>query len=325
MSQSAEAESHGPELPKSLRRLLVESYLTFVVAVAVGSVLGGGLSLWMDVRGYCETHYLIADGPPDDFAITRWGSSQPHVLSFETERRGDELWVRSEYRGLNQQPDSLAVVQELRSLGYDFRGMRGGRIGVLTTLAELFASPVFLATSFGSLQLVFAMAGWWGMRALRNHSLSQHSVFVGNLKAIGAGLLCGVLLLAVGAAYEQILRGILGKSPPSFWDNTQGLPVAALYVLIVFGAIGAPVSEEIFFRGYLFGKFQSAGRCRMGIIVSSLLFGVAHFSDPWHIPGIIVFGCILAGVYRRTGTLVAPITAHAVNNLTGLLLLASSG
>ncbi len=80
--------------------------------------------------------------------------------------------------------------------------------------------------------------------------------------------------------------------------------------LMAFAAvIVAPFCEEIVFRGYLYsaGK-RFAGPWASGI-ASSLVFAAAHGSMAALLP-LFVFGCALAFLYQRTGSLWAPIAVH---------------
>jgi membrane protease YdiL (CAAX protease family) len=80
--------------------------------------------------------------------------------------------------------------------------------------------------------------------------------------------------------------------------------------LMAFAAvIAAPLCEEIVFRGYLYsaGK-RFAGPWASGI-ASALVFAAAHGSMSALLP-LFVFGCVLAFLYQRTGSLWAPIAVH---------------
>ena len=129
------------------------------------------------------------------------------------------------------------------------------------------------------------------------------------LGILGIGL---ALLLPVG-----LQEGVMVEHDPQ--DAVQGL-AAALATLI-----GAPLVEELAFRGYLMRRFTSAHFETVdphragwaGIAVSSLLFGVLH---PAWIPGV-AFGLLFALAYRARGRLTDAILAHALANLALLIAL----
>ncbi|WP_436045419.1 CPBP family intramembrane glutamic endopeptidase [Pseudoxanthomonas sp. LjRoot143] len=101
--------------------------------------------------------------------------------------------------------------------------------------------------------------------------------------------------------------------------------------LALFAVMLAPLYEELLFRRVLFGRLWQGGWPVLGLILSSLVFALVH-----ELPGlngkpmgstvflILVYagmGAIFAWVYRRTGTLWAPIAAHILNNAIALAVL----
>lgn len=81
-----------------------------------------------------------------------------------------------------------------------------------------------------------------------------------------------------------------------------------------------PLAEEMVFR-----MGMQTALCRAGlspwraILTSALMFGLVHM-NPAQIPGATLFGLILGWLYLRSGSIWLPVTAHMVNNLTGVLL-----
>lgn len=90
----------------------------------------------------------------------------------------------------------------------------------------------------------------------------------------------------------------------------------------VFGiaVIAAPVTEELIFRGCLYGVLrQSSGRIP-AMLVSSVVFALIHGHLP-SLPGLLILAAALTLVYERCGSLWAPISMHAAFN--GLTILAA--
>jgi membrane protease YdiL (CAAX protease family) len=303
----------------SIWRLVLGVYAALIAAVAVGTLIASPF-IASRVRSFNEMTYRIGEFPTDDVALQAWALTQPNVVSFQTERRDQELWIRSEYRAFHTQPPSLQLVTQMRALGYTFQGMHGGQSGVVSTISELITDPQNLATMLGSMQLAFAGIGLWRIHTSRNLGLT--GLFPGhNLRAILAGLCGGLLLLSVGFVYRLVLTSLLAQSPPSPWDASIAMPMATKAVFLVFGGICAPVAEEIFFRGYVFEKFRGAGYVGIGLVVSSFLFAIIHFSDPYNVPCIGIYGAVLSWMFYKSGSLVAPIVAHAVNNGVAIILM----
>jgi membrane protease YdiL (CAAX protease family) len=82
--------------------------------------------------------------------------------------------------------------------------------------------------------------------------------------------------------------------------------------------IAAPIGEEVFYRGFLFGGLRSRFGFWTAALLSAGLFGLSHATDgPVLIPLLTVFGVAQALLYERRRSLVAPIAAHAMFNLIG--------
>lgn len=86
--------------------------------------------------------------------------------------------------------------------------------------------------------------------------------------------------------------------------------------------IFAPISEEIYFRGFLYPAISKKLGKNFGMIITSLIFGGMHFDLIRLIP-LALGGLWLNWLYEKSGSLVTNITAHAVWNLimTSLLFL----
>lgn len=87
--------------------------------------------------------------------------------------------------------------------------------------------------------------------------------------------------------------------------------------------LGAPLVEELLFRGGVMNSLHRAGHgARATIVWSAVLFGVFHL-NPAQIPFAFLLGLLLGWLYYRTGSLLPGILCHFINNLTGAVLLRS--
>jgi membrane protease YdiL (CAAX protease family) len=134
-----------------------------------------------------------------------------------------------------------------------------------------------------------------------------------------------------GIAY--LMRPLLGEPEVSgpvqdLLDKSQGLAFAGLILSV---AVGAPLVEELFFRGLLLRSLQRRVPDWAAVVVSAVAFGIAHGSA---LPvdavllvmiSLTVFGAILAILAIRTGRLGPSIVTHAVFNLFTLLYLTFAG
>lgn len=88
-------------------------------------------------------------------------------------------------------------------------------------------------------------------------------------------------------------------------------------------AIGAPVSEELLFRGLLLPALAAT---RLGFVPAAVLSTLAwaglHFTYSWAgLAEVALAGLVLCWAWRRSGSLWVPIACHAVYNGTILLAL----
>jgi uncharacterized protein len=104
--------------------------------------------------------------------------------------------------------------------------------------------------------------------------------------------------------------------------NTSILATVSAGLLIV---VGAAVSEEILFRGLIFGALRSYGPFWLAALFSSALFGLVHLPNGSLAVVILLslFGWLLAYLYERTGSIGPSIVLHGLNNALafGVLLL----
>ena len=140
------------------------------------------------------------------------------------------------------------------------------------------------------------------------------------------GLALGTVtqLLLVPLLYFPLLR-LLDRSPDDvaaeareLTDKASGLGVLLLFVVVV---LAAPVIEEIFFRGLLLRSLEARIGGAPALVVSSLLFGLAHFQ--WlQLPALVMFGVVAGALAQRFGLLGPAIFAHiAFNAVTVVVLL----
>ena len=100
-------------------------------------------------------------------------------------------------------------------------------------------------------------------------------------------------------------------------DRAEGLGVALLVVLVV---VGAPIIEELFFRGLLLRSIQARWSDSLALWASSILFGLAHF-ELLQLPALVMFGLVAGYCAQRTGRLGMSIWAHVGFNATTVAFL----
>jgi membrane protease YdiL (CAAX protease family) len=80
------------------------------------------------------------------------------------------------------------------------------------------------------------------------------------------------------------------------------------------GGIVAPIAEEVFFRGILYGFFRRWGVV-VALVFSTLLFVFPHLGTHGLPTTQIIGGILFALAYEVEDSLLAPITIHALGNM----------
>lgn len=135
-------------------------------------------------------------------------------------------------------------------------------------------------------------------------------------------LLCTVVLATLVDLFAGWMHQTWG-APLPFVDRYRAMIQwrdAWHGALVVGGlAIAPALCEEVFFRGICQGVFTLTWGARGGLILSSAFFAIAHGSV-WYFPLYFLLGLYLGVLHHRSGGLLWPILAHAVNNAWTLIL-----
>ncbi len=144
--------------------------------------------------------------------------------------------------------------------------------------------------------------------------------------AAASVLIAGISYYVITALYSSLVRLHGNDKLPSelgVGKSTVALAAAGLFVCVI-----APIAEEFFFRGFLFGvlrrmRIEIAGR-QLGpwvaAVLTGILFGLAHTgsaSSQYLIP-LGFLGFVLCLVRWKTGSLYPCIALHSINNSLAL-------
>ncbi len=141
------------------------------------------------------------------------------------------------------------------------------------------------------------------------------------LKSIGVpgDIKRNIMAIVAGIAAILLLGLLLGMAADMLGLNDQGTireKVASLpFYIILAAAFVAPISEELFFRALLVPRF--------GVFLSSLAFGLSHFSygSVVEVVGAFLIGIVFAVMYRETKSIVPSIVIHFLYNLFALAMM----
>lgn len=135
-------------------------------------------------------------------------------------------------------------------------------------------------------------------------------------------LAVGVLLvgIAVQAGYFAVMDllgvDISGASSSTFLEESG----TVLVLLGILALLVAPLTEELFFRGFVFGGLANRFGFRWAALGSGAAFSIAHI-EPIKLLPLFVLGVLFAWIYYKTGSLWAPMLAHFLNNAIALVVL----
>lgn len=144
-----------------------------------------------------------------------------------------------------------------------------------------------------------------GLRSTRLNVAVVASV-VGFVVIIGCSLLYSYLL--------QVFKLPLHTNSDALLQQAKYAPISTM-ALVAGAVLVAPICEELFFRGFLFGGLLHRMSFWPAALLSAFLFALAH-GDIGSFAVLFIFGMVLAVVRWRVGSIWPGIVIHAANNAT---------
>ena len=128
---------------------------------------------------------------------------------------------------------------------------------------------------------------------------------------------CALVLAVLLSPEQEDITRELG------FDEGGAAAIAVGLLVIVM----APLSEEFFFRGFVFAGLRRGMPWVVAAVISSAVWGLFHYTGPdsWAVClQLAIFGMFLSWLYQRTGSIWPPIGIHAFNNALAFILLTST-
>jgi membrane protease YdiL (CAAX protease family) len=145
----------------------------------------------------------------------------------------------------------------------------------------------------------------------------------GGLLGVGVWTLAGIAMAVVVVSAASIVQAGLGGSAeeaqPVLKLFAEGADVRVQFTIAVAAVLMGPIFEEIFFRGFIYRNLRDLMGPGLAMGVSALLFGLVHLQAPLVVP-LAALGIVLAFLFERSGSLLVPITVHALWNLGQLII-----
>lgn len=108
----------------------------------------------------------------------------------------------------------------------------------------------------------------------------------------------------------------LSETAEKLVDRASG---ATMVLLVLMVCVGAPVVEELVYRGLLQGSFAARFNQVLAWIAAAAWFALIHFR-PVEFPGLFAFGLVAGACALATRRLGMSMATHVAFNVTGLLL-----
>jgi membrane protease YdiL (CAAX protease family) len=293
-----------------------------IAAAAVGFLIAG------DVR----TGWIVGDLEPigDEVALPRLATLALMlgllVLAIHQIRRRRTMPLER-YRG----PSVLALLA--LSVGLSVALCLPMASTINGTLSLGISNPIPILVWQSSSQLAVLIVAW--LAVFRPDALANFHPFrdlqpmrhaaMGVVAGVGSLLLTFVLASVMALAFTGKLPSWNGDVPITLVPP-EFPPILVFVITVGF----TPVAEELFFRGAVLHAWQREYGLWPAVIGSSVLFGLVHFglrpieALPAALPALALLGLsglIFALLAVRTGSLVAPMAAHATNNVVPLVLI----
>ena len=159
-------------------------------------------------------------------------------------------------------------------------------------------------------------------RLLRDYGLriGGRDIGRGLLMSLAARLAAGMVALPLSALDERLEGG----NTEVFGDVTYSVVTFALFASVV--VLGAPIVEELFFRGLLLRSLTSRLGETPALLLQAALFALAHFSPTLGLANVSVVAVIgvsgvVFGLTARRWRVGTSVVAHAAFNLVSVVAL----
>lgn len=165
-----------------------------------------------------------------------------------------------------------------------------------------------------------AAACWIAIRPTRTPFAEYLALRGTSWKNVAIGV---VALFVLVACWDLLSRALGREIQPGFMGEVMKSARAdgALWLLVIAFCVAAPVSEELFARGFLYrGWSESFLRPAGAIALSSLAWTGLHLQyDLFFLGEVFSIGLLLGYLRRRSGSTWLTVMLHGLNNLAATL------
>ena len=188
-------------------------------------------------------------------------------------------------------------------------------------MAVVVVYVVLFGAMYGSVLLFSRTLGTGSVR--KDFGLAIKAEDIGWGALAFAGTMVGRIVLA-------IFLSNIDDDPVRDVGDSLDLKGAVLFAFAVAALVGAPIVEELVFRGVVQRGFTKLAGAPLAIGLQAVLFSAYHFVPDgsgyshFYFGALVVFGIGAGIAVDRTGRLGPGIVAHAINNAVAITVLALS-
>ncbi len=138
--------------------------------------------------------------------------------------------------------------------------------------------------------------------------------FIGIPVGMGLAAVLGIIVAPISNVGDDSKQVIVEQL-----EKAQGVWLVLFAIVVLFGA---PIAEELLYRGLLTRSLQRRGSTLTTVLISGLVFGVSHLIDPKALPALpalVFLGMLLAVTALWTGRLGTPICLHMGFNAVAVI------
>jgi membrane protease YdiL (CAAX protease family) len=135
--------------------------------------------------------------------------------------------------------------------------------------------------------------------------------------SVATGVVTGLVMLAGACALTETSFPFAVRMRRDM-DRLLGLFRGATLPDFLFISILAGAGEEALFRGVIQGGLMAYLGLPMAIVVSSVLFGLAHYISKTYVVFAAGLGALFGLLYAWSGNIAVPMIAHAVYDFIAL-------
>jgi membrane protease YdiL (CAAX protease family) len=170
-----------------------------------------------------------------------------------------------------------------------------------------------LVVSLGELLLLAPV--WWF--TVRKYQVGWEKLGLRGFQGRTIGLGCSLMLLSFAFNFFYSLFLALFDLRAQVDLVPILAELSSPWLLLVGGAVIAPVVEEIFFRGFVFAGLRQAYGWKRAAVISSALFALLHLTPAAFMP-IFLLGYIFAYLYHRSDSIWPATLMHVLTNTLAL-------